>query len=244
MFNYSDLAHSFFFQRYLRRKFASKQYSRSWFEEDEKYYNNKNKKSKRKTKPVRNIPITSIDMSEVHPVETLEELHPHHNTPHIEELHPYHDALTLKDIHPDVFSKIENTIQPVHEVSTPHTNPVQNIENAIQLAKEEELIKNSGSKLKNRLTKFVNLMKAHPGATAAGVLGLTGLGVGARKGLIPGFSKPSLSKKVLNTIKRNKGLAAFGLLGAAGGAYALSNRDKNKKRAFDIDDLLEKYYNL
>jgi hypothetical protein len=119
------------------------------------------------------------------------------------------------------------------------------------LAKEENLIKRTGSKLKNsvtklknRLTKFVNLMKARPGATAAGALGLTGLGIAARKGLIPGFSKPSLGKKVLKTIGRNKGLAALGLLGAAGGAYALSNRNKNKKRAFDIEDLLEKYYNL
>jgi hypothetical protein len=83
--------------------------------------------------------------------------------------------------------------------------------------------KHQPSKLKEVVGKIVNTIKTHPGATAAGALGLTGLG-----------------KRVFNKIQKNKGLAAFGLLGAAGGAYALAN--KKKKRAFDEDNLLEAYY--
>jgi hypothetical protein len=48
-----------------------------------------------------------------------------------------------------------------------------------------------------------------------------------------------MGRSAMKTVRKNPGLAALALLGGAGGAYALSNRNK---KSYDIEDLLEAYY--
>jgi hypothetical protein len=113
-------------------------------------------------------------------------------------------------------------------------------------ANETQQAKSLMDKIKSGYGKAVEFVKKHPkssiGALAAGTL-LTGIGAGRGNIPIPGISKITMGDKLkggLKKLKKNKALLALGLLGAAGGAYALANR--NKKRAFDEDDLLEAYY--